>query len=121
MVPVCDQLRERGHSSLRRRFGKLADYISRLVCERLGTLLNALEPAMPLDYTADLFKRHVFIVSALEYGRHQFALVIARPFQSIDERQRDLAFSQIAAHRLAEHFLPRGEIKDVIHELERNP
>src|SRR6267143_787534 len=42
-----------------------------------------------------------------------------RIFERIDQRQRDLAFLQIAQHRLAQLLGGSREIQYVIHELER--
>ena len=46
--------------------------------------------------------------------------LVAAALQQVDDRQRDLAFAQVAADRLAERDLVAGEVEQVVDELERD-
>ena len=45
---------------------------------------------------------------------------VARLPLQVDERQRDLAFAQVAADRLAHRPRVAGEVEEIVHELERH-
>jgi len=52
-------------------------------------------------------------------ARHEFAGVAMAIFHRINKRERNFAFFEIAQHRLAQLLRGRGEIKEVIYQLER--
>src|SRR5687768_11379935 len=62
--------------------------------------------------------RHVAIADdATDQGAGLFAALM----QQMDDRQRDLAFAQIAADRLADRFGLAGEVEEIVDELKHHP
>ena len=68
----------------------------------LRALLGTLDAVVPLQHVEDLAERNAIVVAVAQNRLHQRALVRRGALQRVNQRQRHLAFAQIAAHRLAE-------------------
>src|SRR5689334_11911766 len=55
----------------------------------------------------------------VEHGLDHLAFHTSAAVKSMNHGHRDLAFSQVARHRLSQNFLRSGQIQYVIHDLER--
>ena len=65
-----------------------------------------------------LVGRHV---AGVDDGLHEGPRLAAGGLQQVDERQRHLAFAQVATHRLAERLGLAGEVEQVVDHLEEHP
>ena len=77
-------------------------------------LLGTLDGIVPVQDVQDLGEGHLIVVAIGKHSLHQAALFRLGRFQGVDQRQRDFAFAQVVADRLAQNFFPRSKIQDVI-------
>ena len=56
----------------------------------------------------------------MEDGLHRLSFGRCGAFQSVNQRQRDFTFSQVAADWLPKDRLRGGEVEDIVHQLKRH-
>src|SRR5580698_2739428 len=118
VIALGDQFGQRVHGPLVGRIRELAQDGAGTFRKRLRSLAHAIEPMANLDHTKDLLEWGIVVIALSEHGAHQLPLFRRSLFQRVDERQRNFALSQIAAHGLAEYFFVRCEVQHVVDELE---
>src|SRR5690242_13382394 len=119
-VAIRYQIRHRQQSLLVRRVRKSADDLASFFREHPGPLSRPLHASVAMQDVQNFSERNLIVVAVSEHGFHQLALLRLGGFQSVDERQRDFALAQIVAHGFAQDFFARGEIQNVVDQLERD-
>ena len=105
-LPVAfrNEVRQRAERALIGAVGELGDHLAGAVRELLRALACPLESSAALDDRVDLRERNAIVVAVTKNLLDLLPLGRSGVLEGINQRQRDFAFFQIAADRLAQRL-----------------
>src|SRR5579871_6571540 len=114
ILPFDDEFGQRSESVSIRRFRNAIQRTPCQVREMLRLASGSLQNIVALDQFQNLFKLDGVKPTILQHTGNLLSFFRTALRQKIDQRQRNLAFSEIAANGLAQRFFRRSEIQQVI-------
>ena len=86
--------------------------------DQTGAFLGPLDSFVLIKDVQNFAEGNLVVIAVGKNGFDQLAFFGVGGFERIDERQSYFAFAQIVADGLAEYFFARGEVEDIVDQLE---
>src|SRR3989442_8244554 len=120
-LALDDELRKGPQGVLVLGIGEAFEAVPCALRELLRLRAGEAQSPVLLDQLEDFAELHGVETALLEHAGDLLRFLGTALLQQIDERQRHLAFAQIAADGFPENVFRRDEVQDIVHELERQP